>query len=241
MAPLFRSWDPAKPLRAAIHLSALVGCCGLQRTALSHTGAELLLVDDRIPAEDVTDGVGLGPVHHELAILDSLAEWRKTAHPHALLLRCCDLVANPLARDFALELGEREQHVERQPAHRRGRVELLRDGNERHALGVEGVDDLGEIAERACQPVDLIDDDCVDVAGTDLGQHSLQRRAFQRATRDAAIIVHVRQGDPAGALLTPDVRLARLALRIERVELLVGPLLARLARVDGVPFGRCAS
>jgi hypothetical protein len=35
------------------------------------------------------------------------------AHPHALFLRRGDLVANALAGDLALELGEREQHVER--------------------------------------------------------------------------------------------------------------------------------
>src|ERR1019366_5029892 len=40
------------------------------------------------------------------------------AHPHALGLRRGDLVANALARDLALELGEREQHVERQTPHR---------------------------------------------------------------------------------------------------------------------------
>lgn len=34
---------------------------------------------------------------------------RDAPHPEALLLECCDLVADPLGGDFALELGEGEQ------------------------------------------------------------------------------------------------------------------------------------
>ena len=49
------------------------------------------------------------------------------------------------------------------PPHRGGRVELLSDRDERHALGVEDLDDLGEVGQRAGQPVDLVDDDDVDL------------------------------------------------------------------------------
>jgi hypothetical protein len=42
----------------------------------------------------------------ELVILDAIAERWHAAHPHALLLRGGDLVANAFAGDFAFELGE---------------------------------------------------------------------------------------------------------------------------------------
>ncbi len=73
-----------------------------------------------------------------------------------------DLVADALAGDLALELGEGQQDVEGQPAHRGGGIELLGDGDERDALRVEQLDDLGEVGQRAGQPVDLVDHDDVD-------------------------------------------------------------------------------
>jgi hypothetical protein len=48
------------------------------------------------------------------AILDPIAQRNHAAHPHPLLLRSGDLVPNPLARDLPLELGEGQQHVQRQ-------------------------------------------------------------------------------------------------------------------------------
>src|SRR3984893_14466478 len=63
---------------------------------------------------------------HELAVLRLIAERRHPPHPHPLLLRGGDLVANALADDLALELREGQQHVEGQAPHRGCRVELLR-------------------------------------------------------------------------------------------------------------------
>ena len=41
-----------------------------------------------------------------------ITEWRRSAHPHAFGLRRGDLVADALGGDLALELGERQQHVQ---------------------------------------------------------------------------------------------------------------------------------
>ena len=60
----------------------------------------------------------------------------------------------------------------------------------------------------------------------------LQRRALQRRARDAAVVVAVGHQHPAFRLLAGDVGFAGLALRIERVELLLQTFLARLAGVD---------
>ena len=191
-------------------------------------GAEL-----GIAPEDHAHRLGLGLVDDQLAVPDVVAERDVAAHPHALGLRRRDLVADALAGDLALELGEREQHVERQPAHRRRRVELLRHRDERGAVRVEHVDDLGEVGQRARQPVDLVDDDDLHLAGLDVGEQPLERRPLHGAAGEAAVVIEVAHGDPAGVLLARDVGLARLALRIERVELLLEPLLGGLAGVDG--------
>ena len=47
-----------------------------------------------------------------LRSFDVVAERQRAAHPHALALGGRDLVADALARDLALELGEGQQHVE---------------------------------------------------------------------------------------------------------------------------------
>ena len=54
----------------------------------------------------------------QLPVLDPVAERRAAAHPHALHAAGAELVADALGRHLPLELGEGEQHVEGQPAHR---------------------------------------------------------------------------------------------------------------------------
>jgi hypothetical protein len=65
-----------------------------------------------VALEDHPDSRRLGFADDQLPFPDVVAERHIAAHPHALLLRRGDLVANALARDLALELGEREQHVD---------------------------------------------------------------------------------------------------------------------------------
>jgi hypothetical protein len=52
--------------------------------------------------------------HHQRAAMGFVAQGRDPAHPHALGLGGGNLVADPLGGDLALELGEGEQHVERE-------------------------------------------------------------------------------------------------------------------------------
>ena len=99
-------------------------------------------------------------------------------------------------------------------------------------LRVEHLDDLGEVGERAGQPVDLVDDHDVDLAGRDVGEQPLQRRPLHVAAGEAAVVVALRRGLPALVLLAADVGLAGLPLGVEGVELLLEPLLGRLAGVD---------
>ena len=68
---------------------------------------------------------------------------------------------------------------------------------------VEQLDQLGEVGERAGEPVDLVDHHDVDLAGPDIGQQGLQGRAVERGAREAAIIIVVgtRSRQPSWAWL----------------------------------------
>src|SRR5215469_8211170 len=104
--------------------------------AVDPAGIELILQQPHraefgIAAEDRANGFRLAVDDDKLAVLYPIPERRHPAHPHALLLRRGDLVADALADDLALELREGQQHVEAQAPHRGRRVELLRDRNER--------------------------------------------------------------------------------------------------------------
>jgi hypothetical protein len=48
-------------------------------------------------------------------------------------------------------------------------------------VGVEQLDELGEVGRRPCEPVDLIDNDDIDLALPDVGREPLQGRALGRA------------------------------------------------------------
>ena len=82
------------------------------------------------PREDPADVRRLLLVDHELPVLDPVAIGRIAAHPDALHAAGPELVADALGRHLALELGEGEQDVERQPAHGGGGVEALGDRDE---------------------------------------------------------------------------------------------------------------
>jgi hypothetical protein len=65
----------------------------------------------------------------------------------------------------------------------------LGHGDERDAAGIEDLDHLGEVGQRAREPVHLINDDGINQPFIDIGHKPLQRGAFHGAAREAAIIV----------------------------------------------------
>ena len=85
-----------------------------------------------VPLEDLADAFRLLRVHHQppAACVQVVAEREVAAGPLAPFARGDLLVARALGDDLALELGERQQDVQRQPAQGRGRVELLGDRDE---------------------------------------------------------------------------------------------------------------
>jgi hypothetical protein len=102
-----------------------------------------------------------------------------------------------------------------QPPHRGCRVELLRDRNKGRASRIEDLHDLGKIGERAGQPVDLVNDDGVDLARRDVSEQALQRGPIYCRAGEAAIIITRSQANPALVPLAADKGLAGLALRLQ--------------------------
>ena len=73
--------------------------------------------DFEIPTKETADELSLLFDDMEGAVFDPVAEGNRSAHPDALPLQGGDLVADSLAGDLALELGEGQQHVQGQPSH----------------------------------------------------------------------------------------------------------------------------
>src|SRR4029077_12106754 len=71
----------------------------------------------------------------------------------------------------------------------------------------------------------------------DIGQEFLQGRAVEGGSREAAIIIAVRNEAPALMRLALDIGLAGLALGIERVEGEIEIVLGRFAGVDRAALG----
>ena len=68
-------------------------------------------------------------------------------------------------------------------------LKCLGDRDERHLMGIEQLDQLGEVGQRAGQAIDLVDHDDIDPAGSNVGEQPLQGRAVDRAAGEAAIVI----------------------------------------------------
>src|SRR3954453_20518598 len=64
-----------------------------------------------IESEDAPHGLGLSRIDDERAFVCVVAQRDIAAHPHALLFRGGDLVANAFTGDLPLELSKRQQHI----------------------------------------------------------------------------------------------------------------------------------
>src|SRR3977135_240825 len=104
----------------------------------------------------------------DLSVLRVVADLRTATAPKPLALGGGDLVPDALGGDLALKLGKRQQDVEGQPPHRGGGIELLGHRDEGHAVLIEQLDQLGKVSQRARQAVDLVDDDDIDLSGSQI-------------------------------------------------------------------------
>ena len=180
----------------------------------------------------MSDEFSLSQVHHQFAGIDLIAKRHRAAHPHSLALGGSNLVADALAGDLALELGEGQEHVEREASHAGGRVERLGDRDKAGTSCIEHLNNLCEVGHAAGQPVDLVDEDDIDLAGSHIGEQPHQTGPLHVAAREPAIVIALGHNNPALVALAQGIGSAGLILGIEAVELLFQPILGGLAGID---------
>ncbi len=78
---------------------------------------------------------------------------------------------------------------------------------------VKQFDEFGKIRKRAGQPVDLVDDNNVNLAGSDCCEQVLQSRALERRPGKRPVVKPVVYGAPAFMRLALYIGLASLPLR----------------------------
>jgi hypothetical protein len=136
---------------------------------LSHHRCQCFMLQKQL--KDGPDPDRLRLVHHQLAVtgIDVVAQERSPSRPLAFAARGCHLVASALGDQLALELGEGQEYVQNQPAHRCGGVELLSHRHERHVVLLEGFHETGKVEQGAAEAIDFVDHDAVDLSGGDGG------------------------------------------------------------------------
>src|SRR5690606_23322874 len=103
------------------------------RKDMDRTGLE---VTGEYGAHDVC----LLPDDLQAAVVRQVTQRWTAAHPHALRLGGCDLVADALPGHLTFELREGQEHVESEPAHAAGSIERLGDRDEGYAPAIECLD-----------------------------------------------------------------------------------------------------
>lgn len=104
-----------------------------------------------------------------------------------------DLVSDPLANDLSLKLGKGQQDIQRQPAHRVGRVELLGYRDEGNTIFIEGFHDPGEVHERAAKSIDFVGHHAIDLSAFDVFEESIESRSIEATARETTVVVLLRQ------------------------------------------------
>src|SRR6266403_2582055 len=99
-------------------------------------------------------------------------------------------------------------------------------------MRIEQLDQFGEVRQRPCQTVDLVDNDDVNLPGADIVQQSLQVRTVSRPAGVSAIVVPRTDQGPAGMGLTLDIGGGSIILGIQRVKLLVEAMVGRNPGID---------
>src|SRR3984893_8487374 len=99
-------------------------------------------------------------------------------------------------------------------------------------MGIEQLNQLGEVGQRPRQAVDLVDDDDVNLPGADIVQQLLKVGTLGGPAGGSPIVIAGADQSPAGMGLAFDVGGGSLVLRVQRVDLLVEPVLGRDPGID---------
>src|SRR5713101_141086 len=137
--------------------------------------------------------------------------------------------AQPTILDNDLFMGSASGET----THRAAAVELLRHRNEADASLVEHLHNTSEVQQRTAEPVDLVHHHAINASGFHVGQQLPQPGPVGVGSREAAIVIAVRQHRPTFVTLAQDISFRAFPLGIERVELLFQSLIRGLPGIDG--------
>ena len=138
---------------------------------------------------ELTSFLHLAVHRHAGQVLRGVARGRCATQPASGLGQLMHIVPDALGDGLPLQLGEHGRNVHHGAAHRRGRVELLSDGDEVNVPVAQILDELGKVTDVAADAVESIDHD--GGKGDLLGilHHFLELRALQIAAGKALVLV----------------------------------------------------
>src|SRR5580704_8398315 len=124
--------EPAHPEGAPAQDTAVLQLAlpGADAAALKVLGQPLYRAKLQVTGEYGAHGFGLGRLDGGLLVHGRITERDRSPDPDPFALRRRDLVAHPFADHLALELGERQQDIEREPPHAGCGIEGLRNRDE---------------------------------------------------------------------------------------------------------------
>ena len=137
--------------RPAATLVPLLGLPALGSPAqsirfLQHPAQRTVL---HVQGKELPDLLGFRLVDEQFAVfIDVVAQHGHATAPEAFAAGSSDLVTRSLRDDLTFELSKGQEHVENEPAHGGGRVELLGDRHEGDLMLVKDLHHLGEVEQR---------------------------------------------------------------------------------------------
>ena len=183
-------------------------------------------LEDRLDQLDfLRDGFELAGLLH-LAVhrhagqaFRGVARGRCAAQPAPGLGQLVHIVPDALGDGLPLQLGKYRRNVHHGAAHRRGRVELLADGDEVDVPVAQILDELGKVSDVAADAVEAVDHDSGKGDLLRVLHHFLELRALQIAAGKALVLVDQHVFRHILAKVHGDVLAAQLDLVLDALAL----------------------
>lgn len=190
-------------------------------------------LDFDIPLKDSPDQPGFLGDDHQFFVFGPVAQNDDPARVQTLASAGPQLVPGPLRNYLPLVLAECHQNVQHHAPGRGRGIDFLSHGNELDTPFVKLFCQVGKIRDTTAQPVNTVDRDDIDQPGFTVGKQFLQGGPVHVAARKSAVVVMLRQTDPAVRFLTGDVTFAGFPLSVQRIEFLLKPVFNALAAIHG--------
>ena len=190
-------------------------------------------LDFDVPLKDSPDQPGFLGNDRQFFVLGPVAQNDDPASVQTLASAGPQFVAGPLGNYLLLVLAECHQNVQHHAPGRGRGIDFLSHGNELNIPFIELLAEVGKIRETSAQSVDFIDQDNIDQTRIAVGKQLLQGGPVHVAARKSAVVVMLRQTDPAVRFLTGDVTFAGFPLSVQRIEFLLKSVFNALAAIHG--------